>query len=158
MRTSLGQRLDRNISEAEMTTVILCQTHTFCQTDIFSRTDIFVSRKVTFMCKLVYALLECVLYSKMYWITKMGGDTYYPTIRHPTADRWYSRVICTSDRFLVDKDQVHITRQNLNKIWRLASQSATSNWLEISSKAKIPIEDIPAGWKTNQDKASEIYY
>ena len=103
-----------------------------------------------------YQCKECsfkFLYrSKLTQHQRAVGDTYYPTIRHATADRWYSQVICTSDRFLVDKDQVHITRQNLNKIWRLASQSATSNWLEISSKARIPIEDIPAGWKTNLAK------
>ena len=46
-------------------------------------------------------------------ITRFSGNTYYPTIRHPTAHSWYSRVICTSDIFFVDIDHVHISRQNL---------------------------------------------
>ena len=54
-----------------------------------------------------------------------------------------------------DNKQVEVT----NKIRRLASQSATSNVLEShqkQDKTRIPIEDIPAGWKTNLAKTNKF--
>ena len=49
--------------------------------------------------------------------------------------------------------------ENQNKIIRLTTQSATSNWLETYQKQKktrIPIEDIYADWKTNVGKTNKI--
>ena len=104
--------------EAELGNINFCWSSTLSATPRARATCSTLFSSATARCPFRHTKLtmQCdETYLKHVKKNRFIGDTYYPTIRHPTADSWYSRVISTSDRFFIDTDNVHISRQNWEK-------------------------------------------